>query len=97
MDYNEILKTLMTGGFLTALIKIVKDYRESLDIRRRTDKILLRDSVKHNINDEIKKGFTTGHKHEEITESYNIYRSLGGNGTVERLYNKYNTLEIKGD
>ena len=97
MDYNEILKTLMTGGFLTAIVKIVKDMRESQDVRRRTDKILLRDSIKHNIDDEIKKGFTTDHKHEEITESYNIYRSLGGNGTIERLYEKYNKLEINGE
>lgn len=87
----------MTGGFLTAIVKIVKDMRESQDVRRRTDKILLRDSIKHNIEDEIKKGFTTGHKHEEITESYTIYRSLGGNGTIERLYEKYNKLEINGD
>ena len=97
MDYGEILKTLMTGGFLTAIIKMVKDFRESQDVRRRIDKILLRDSLKHNITNETKKGNTTLHKHEEITEAYTIYRDLGGNGTVESLYEKYKKLDIVGD
>ena len=97
MDWGDILKTLLAGGFLTSFLKMVKDAMNAQDVRRQTDKILLRDSLKKNITEENKKGFTTLHKHEEITEAYNIYRNLGGNGTVEYLYNKYNTLEIKGD
>lgn len=97
MDYGDILKTLMAGGFFTAILKMVKETMNAQDVRRQTDKILLREVLKRNITEEIKKGFTTLHKHEEITEAYGIYRALGGNGTVESLYNKYNTIEIKGD
>lgn len=97
MDWGDILKTLLAGGFLTSFLKMVKETMNAQDVRRQTDKILLREVLKRNITEENKKGFTTLHKHQEITESYGLYRDLGGNGTIESLYNKYNTLEIKGD
>lgn len=67
------------------------------DRRNITDKILLRDSLTKNIMEEVEKGHTTVHKHKEISETYHLYKSLGGNGTAETLYNKYNTLDIKGE
>ena len=65
--------------------------------RNVTDKILLRDSLTKNIMEELEKGHTTVHKHKEITETIDLYKSLGGNGTAETLYNKYNNLDIKGE
>ena len=67
------------------------------DRRNITDKVVLRDILTRNIMDELKKGHTSLHKHKEISETFELYKSYGGNGTVETLHNKYNNLDIKGE
>ncbi|MBS4462295.1 hypothetical protein JXA27_06950 [Aerococcaceae bacterium zg-B36] len=43
----------------------------------------------------ISRGYTTVGDLEEISVLYESYHSLGGNGAVEALYEKYKNLEIK--
>lgn len=45
----------------------------------------------------IERGFTTVDEATEITKMFAIYKKYGGNGEIELLYSKYDTLEIKGE
>ncbi len=67
------------------------------DRRNNIDKVVLRDILTKNIMEELEKGHTTIYKHKEISETFHLYKSSGGNGTSEALYDKYNNLDIKGE
>lgn len=87
----------LNSGVGIAAFNMWQTNRAMNDRRNITDKILLRDSLTNNIMGELEKGATTLHKHKEISETFNLYKSLGGNGTAEVMYNKYNNLDIKGE
>ena len=95
--YFTDLMMVLNSGVGIAAFNMWKNNKSINDRRNITDKILLRDSLTNNIMVELEKGHTTVHKHKEITEAFNLYKSLGGNGTSEVLYNKYNDLDIKGE
>ena len=88
---------IINSGLGVAAFNMWQSNKSINDRRNITDKILLRDSLTKNIMEELQKGATTVHKHKEISETFNLYQSLGGNGTAEVLYNKYNNLDIKGE
>lgn len=94
--FSHIIIILNTSVGLAAF-NMWQSNKAMNDRRTITDKILLRDSLNKNIIAELEKGETTLHKHKEITETFNLYKSLGGNGTSETMYNKYNNLDIKGE
>lgn len=87
----------LNSGVGLAAFNMWQSNKAMNDRRIITDKILLRDSLTNNIMGELEKGATTVHKHKEITETFTLYKSLGGNGTAEVMYNKYNNLDIKGE
>ena len=95
--YFPQLMMFLNSGVGIAAFNMWQSNKAMNDRRNITDKILLRDSLTKNIMDELEKGATTLHKHKEITETFNLYKSLGGNGTADSLYNKYNNLDIKGE
>ena len=95
--YFTDLMIFLNSGIGIAAFNMWQSNKAMNDRRNITDKILLRDSLINNIMGELDKGATTIHKHKEITETFNLYKSLGGNGTSEALYNKYNNLDIKGE
>ena len=96
-DYLAYIMLGLNSGVGIAAFNMWQANRTMNDRRTITDKILLRDSLTNNIMGELEKGATTLHKHKEISETFNLYKSLGGNGTAESLYNKYNNLDIKGE
>ena len=96
-DYLSYIMLGLNSGVGIAAFNMWQANRTMNDRRTITDKILLRDSLTKNIMEEFEKGHTTLHKHKEISETFNLYQSLGGNGTAEVLYNKYNNLDIKGE
>ena len=96
-DYLSYIMLGLNSGVGIAAFNMWQANRTMNDRRTITDKILLRDSLTKNIMEEFEKGHTTLHKHKEISETFNLYQSLGGNGTAEVLYNKYNDLDIKGE
>ena len=97
LNYLSYIILGLNSGIGIAAFNMWQANRTLNDRRNITDKILLRDSLTKNIMIELEKGCTTLHKHKEITETFNLYTSLGGNGTSEVIYNKYNDLDIKGE
>ena len=43
----------------------------------------------------LRDGYISSDDFEQITEMYNLYHGLGGNGQAEDYYNKVKELEIK--
>ena len=95
--YFPHIMMFLNSGVGLAAFNMWKTNKAMNDRRNITDKILLRDSLTNNIMEELEKGATTLHKHKEISETLHLYKSLGGNGTAEALYSKYNNLDIKGE
>ena len=96
-DYLSYIMLGLNSGVGIAAFNMWQANRTMNDRRTITDKILLRDSLTKNIIDELDKGATSLHKHKEISETFNLYKSLGGNGTADVLFTKYNNLDIKGE
>ena len=97
LNYLSYIILGLNSGIGIAAFNMWQANRTLNDRRNITDKILLRDSLTKNIMEELEKGHTTLHKHKEITEAFDLYKGLCGNGTAEVLYNKYNNLDIKGE
>ena len=95
--FTHIVVVFLNSGVGLAVFNMWQSNKAMNDRRNTVDKLWLRDSLTHNIMGELEKGATTLHKHKEITETFTLYKSLGGNGTAESLYDKYNKLDIKGD
>lgn len=43
----------------------------------------------------IQRGYTTVHESDIIHKMHKNYKTLGGNGYIDSLYNKYNILEVR--
>ena len=95
--YFTDIMIFLNSGIGIAAFNMWQSNKAINDRRNITDKILLRDILTKNIMEELEKGHTSLHKHKEISEAFHLYKSLGGNGTAEVMYNKYNNLDIKGE
>ena len=97
LKYFPQFAVVLNSGVGLAVYNMWQANKAMNDRRNNTDKVFLRDILTRNIMDELEKGHTSLHKHKEINETFELYKSYGGNGTVDVLYNKYNNLDIKGE
>ena len=95
--YFPQLMMLLNSGVGVAAFNMWQSNKAMNDRRNIADKVMLRFILTMNIMDELEKGHTSLHKHKEISETFELYKSYGGNGTAETLYDKYNNLDIKGE
>ena len=95
--YFPHLMMFLNSGVGIAAFNMWQSNKAMNDNRNITDKVMLRYILTRTIMDDLEKGHTSLHKHKEISETFELYKSYGGNGTVEVLYNKYNNLDIKGE
>lgn len=56
---------------------------------------LLRYRLKEEITAALERGYTTLAEYEVITEMYRAYKNLGGNHTVEHMFEDYHELPMK--
>ena len=95
--YFPHLLMFLNSGVGIAAFNMWQSNKAINDRRNIADKVMLRFILSMNIMDELEKGHTSLHKHKEISETFELYKSYGGNGTAETLYDKYNNLDIKGE
>lgn len=43
----------------------------------------------------LERGYTTVHEADIIHKMHKSYKALGGNGRIDSLFNKYNTLDVR--
>lgn len=98
---NEYRDKKLEGG-LSELGGMVQKVQDTMDgIAETTEAI--KDGTKktqryrlfHDLKAELMKGYTTIEKYRELSILFESYQSLGGNGEIEKLFDKYELLPTK--
>ena len=76
------------SGQLTFLEKMATENRDGI---RHTQRYRLQ----YDINKAILAGYTTPHDFEELAVLYASYKKLEGNGAMDKLWERYEKLEMK--
>lgn len=79
-------------GFWSYVLYKVKRRDKSYDLRRRADLVILHDLVYKYCQAAILREYTTFNEFDNVTELYQVYSELGGNGTGEKLYKEFCNL-----
>lgn len=90
-----LLAIFASSGLWSFLLYIAQRRDQKQDARTKALKVLLHDAVYHNCEKAIHRGYTTIMEFDNITELYNAYHALDGNGTGTELYNKVRALPIQ--
>lgn len=92
---NETLQTLSTD-----MSEVKSDVTEI----KITNDLLIRGQIKSQrfvlqsvIIQALKRGYTTQHELDEVSELFASYLEKGGNGMIAIMYDKFKTLKIKED
>lgn len=89
-----LLAIFASSGLWSFLLYVAQRRDQKQDARTKALLVLLHDAVYHNCERAIHRGYTTLIEFDNITELYNAYHALGGNGTGTELYNKVRALPI---
>ncbi|MBS4750315.1 hypothetical protein KG091_04410 [Carnobacteriaceae bacterium zg-ZUI78] len=85
---TEDMQTIKKDAFETKTITI--ENREGIRHSQRY-------RLQHDLHVALERGYTTVRELEELTVLFNSYKSLGGNGAIETMFEKFKALEIKGE
>ncbi len=98
---NEYRDKKMEGG-LNELGDMIQGVQDTIsNIATNTD--LIKDGTKktqryrlfHDLKAELMQGYTTLEKYRELSILFESYKALGGNGEIEKLFDKYELLPTK--
>lgn len=109
-DFVDVVKTV--GGLASCVTSVgalialfVKPVREKIlmtskerDVQKECDKCLLRNEITDFYYSHKEDKVIAGRQFENIDKLYNVYKMLGGNSFVEKIYTEMrDTWEIKGE
>lgn len=86
-----------SSGLWSFLLYIAQRRDQKQDTRTKAILVLLHDAVYRNCERAIRRGYTTLMEFDNITELYNVYHSMGGNGTGTELYERVRKLPIRDE
>ena len=84
---------LASQGFWTYVLYKVKRRDERNDVRKKADLVILHDLVYKYTQHAILRGYTTFDEFDNVTEMFQVYTEIGGNGTGAKLYEDFCRLE----
>ena len=90
-----IAAVFASSGLWSFLLYLAQKRDQKKDIHTRAELVLLHDAVYNNCQKAIHRGYTTVMELDNITELYNVYSEMGGNGTGKQLYDRASQLPIK--
>lgn len=93
---TEVL-TAVTTGLAGYLVWLAQKTYTNKSASARALKALLRAEIRERYHHYIERGWITPHELDEFIDMYNAYKELGGNGTVEKMYQTVINLPIKED
>ncbi len=76
-------------GFWALILYKVQKKEEKRDLGTKADLAILHDLVYRYCKVAIRRGHTSFDEFDNITELFNVYEELGGNGTGKKLYEEY--------
>lgn len=96
-DISIIVTTLAPaiGAVWFNMTKMNKNFEQFCKDRIDIDRTMLRNSIVASCYPILRRGFITVAEMDSLSEMYNQYKKLDGNGTCEMLFNKVKILEIK--
>lgn len=62
---------------------------------RRSNKSIISYRLHREFSEAIERGYTTSEDLAELSELYKSYEEIGGNGKIEALFNRFESLPIK--
>ena len=87
-DWLAIVTLAIQAGLLKFAYNIYKDYEKKEKNRDCAIRGLLRVEIINICHNAEKEGFLPIWALENLTDMYNTYKALGGNGAITGLYNK---------
>lgn len=93
---TEVL-TAVTTGLAGYLVWLAQKTYTNKSASARALKALLRAEIRERHRHYVERGWITTHELDEFIDMYNAYKELGGNGTVEKMYQTVISLPIKED
>ena len=89
--------TAVTTGLAGYLVWLAQKTYTNKSASARALKALLRAEIRERHHHYVERGWITTHELDEFIDMYNAYKELGGNGTVEKMYQTVINLPIKED
>ena len=83
----------LIGAWMIATIKKTKTENDALRLGMRA---ILRDRIIQTYNHYSEKGYCPIYARENVSNMYDAYHNLGGNGTVTALYERLQDLPTEG-
>ena len=89
-----LLAIFASSGLWSFLLYIAQRRDQKKDNKTKAILVLLHDAVYRNCEKAIRRGYTTVMEFDNITELYNAYHAMGGNGTGTELYERVKKLPL---
>ena len=75
--------------------KKISEVNDKLIVHDKAHLVTMYLRLERDITVALERGYTTVHESDIIHKMHKNYKKLGGNGYIDSLYNKYNTLEVR--
>lgn len=90
---NSILSIVLTG-FMTYLVWYLQKYQTNKSLYNKAILIIMKIMMKQQYNVHMKNNHITLDDLEDFCSMYELYHSLGGNGTGTKMYEDVKKLEV---
>ena len=75
--------------------KKLSEVNDKLIIHDKAHLVTMYLRLERDITVALNRGYTTVHEADIIHKMHKSYKDLGGNGRIDSLFNKYNTLDVR--
>lgn len=89
-----VLSVVASTGFWTFIQSLINNRKEKKSVERAALLALLHDRLYYLMQGYIKEGEITADEYENVECLYSSYKSMGGNGTCERLKKELDNVHI---
>ena len=73
----------------------ISEVNDKLIVHDKAHLITMYLRLERDITVALDRGYTTVHEADIIHKMHKSYKALGGNGRIDSLFNKYNTLDVR--
>jgi hypothetical protein len=73
----------------------ISEVNDKLIVHDKAHLITMYLRLERDITVALNRGYTTVHEADIIHKMHKSYKALGGNGRIDSLFNKYNTLDVR--
>ena len=75
--------------------KKIAEVKDKLIVHDKAHLVTMYLRLERDITVALNRGYTTVHEADIIHKMHKSYKELGGNGRIDSLFNRYNTLDVR--